>query len=461
MNYRPKTQMNYIQKEVLEKLKKQNKAIIANECGTGKSKSAIDGMLYHLNDTDKKVLVLAPTFEIATNWKSEVEKHCYDGWAFIGSEFNSANKLCASSRNNRSAQLKWLDNALRYSTSDINRFIIMQADTLKIKSVHNILNDLIDEEYIGGIICDEAHKLVNVETQRTEAYLKLGKPRYEYMLTATPVRNYFNDMFMYCSRLGISVPHYAATYNDFKQTFTEKGKTGRPCGNRNYRLLKECISPYLIQYGKEFLVDELPRLNEYNYHINNAEEINGKIREILDGYTETCALAIMTQAEKAAFIYKGESANQLIFSLLMSGKQVVVFSRFTEQLEYIKFGAKLNCSCSAEKIHREVEEFKKGNTRVICSTYGCLGAGIELCPATEIIILDEPWTQADIEQAVSRIHRLSNPNPVCNIHYIRLPKSVDGHIHKIVHNKGVTGTFNDNKKFFGDDELLNEERIKF
>ena len=444
---------------MLEKLKKQNKAIIANECGTGKSKSAIDGMLYHLNDTQQSILVLAPTFEIATNWKSEIRKHSDGVGIFIGA-YRKDNEVKVADTRIRETQGKQLDNIIRYEPFKY-RFILMTVHTLKIPSMTKVISGLISDGHIGGIICDEAHKLVSLNTEVTRSYLKLPHPKYEYMLTATPVRNYFDDMELYFKRLDIPVPNFLKDSKLFKQTFTIVGKTGRPCGNKNQVMLRNLVGNYLIQYGKEYIQDKLPKLREQNHHLCNSEYINAQIQESVAHYTQTCALAVMNKCEKSAFKYKAVAANKLIMNLVIHGKRVIVFSRFTEQLELINLGAKLNGNIDGAKIHREVEEFKKGNTRVICSTYGCLGAGIELCPATEIIILDEPWTQADIEQAVSRIHRLSNPNPVCNIHYIRLPKSVDGHIHKIVHNKGVTGTFNENKKFFGDDELLNEKRIKF
>ena len=60
-----------------------------------------------------------------------------------------------------------------------------------------------------------------------------------------------------------------------------------------------------------------------------------------------------------------------------------------------------------------------------------MGTGLTLSAANEVIFLDEPWTNAEKEQAIDRCHRIGTTSSV-TIHTIMSHSTYDEEVHDIV-----------------------------
>ena len=71
------------------------------------------------------------------------------------------------------------------------------------------------------------------------------------------------------------------------------------------------------------------------------------------------------------------------------------------------------------------------SVKVIAGTIGALGTGFTLSAATEVIFLDEPWTDLIKEQAIDRAHRIGTTLSV-TVRTLMSYGTYDEEVHDIV-----------------------------
>jgi SNF2 family DNA or RNA helicase len=117
---------------------------------------------------------------------------------------------------------------------------------------------------------------------------------------------------------------------------------------------------------------------------------------------------------------KIDAAMELVPMYLEAGHQVVVFSPFRQMIDLMQAeleGAGIGYSIITGAIKStsrmdEVKKFQSGQTKVFIGTTSAGGVGIDLFAADILIRLNRDWSPAVEEQAVGRLDRMGQTNPV-------------------------------------------------
>jgi SNF2 family DNA or RNA helicase len=138
---------------------------------------------------------------------------------------------------------------------------------------------------------------------------------------------------------------------------------------------------------------------------------------------------------------KLDRLEQIVEEAVYSGTKVIVYSNWIQGIApAVERLAKYNpvvITGETKDADRQsiVDRFQNDDSvKVILGTVGALGTGLTLTAATEVVFLDEPWTNAAKEQACDRAHRIGTKATV-NIHTIMAHDTYDEDVHSIVLNK--------------------------
>jgi len=127
------------------------------------------------------------------------------------------------------------------------------------------------------------------------------------------------------------------------------------------------------------------------------------------------ALVTLNTLRKIGSQFKAGAAIQEAESLLEQNEQVVLFTEFVESAQTIakNFDALL-LTGDTDKQERQqlVDKFQAGENKVFVCTIKAGGVGLTLTAASNVILVDRPWTPGDAEQGEDRCHRLGQKNAV-------------------------------------------------
>lgn len=420
--------------------------LLALDQGTGKSLCAITINEMMRTDENYKVLIVAPA-ACKWNW---LEEHI--NWGF---EFSDISII--DSANNHNGVLA--------------RIVIINYDLL------DKYKDLLINLKFSHIILDEAHKIKNKGAARSKAVLYLKNalnPKFTF-LSGTPVPNRVEDIWMY---LVLSGHHLSQSEAAFKRTFFDvvKGKLVP----KEIDFMYACLSNFMIRKTK----DEVLSLPEKSYKrisipfdtlkdeyeaayeaLENDLKARGKTVRIEDVYQRlntitakaklkgVCEIMDSIVGERTSVLKKNvEYINGAVTSLddyeLAQGK-IVLFCVNTEPLMILKQIYKDEClvingAVSPRKRLEMINLFKSSRTinYLFCNTTAA-GIGLNIVnkesekdkvPICNVIQLNLPYTNAEIEQANDRVHRIGQYEKV-TVWLPFLVDSIDEVIYKIVSDK--------------------------
>ena len=134
------------------------------------------------------------------------------------------------------------------------------------------------------------------------------------------------------------------------------------------------------------------------------------------------ALALLTVLRRLAGLYKLPAAVALITALRAAGEPLVVFSSFVAPLRQLqrRCGGLVLCGAVAQpERQRCLDVFQAGGSDLLLCTYGVAGVGLGLQRASQVLLLERPWTPGDVDQAEDRCHRIGSRRPVTS-HWLQL-----------------------------------------
>jgi len=297
-----------------------------------------------------------------------------------------------------------------------------------------------ETDYI--MIADESHYAQNLKSQRTQAMLALATSEYcqaSYLLTGTPIKNGrpANLFPLLCAvrhPLSRDRKHYEIRYcNAHATRFTRWDTTGAT----NLKELHTKTQDSMLRRTKAECLDLPAKLRTLRkvemstearslYNQTLAElraEYHARLKkgEILSGGE---ALVILTHLRHSGSIAKVESAIEIVEEILEQGHSVVLFVEFAESAKQIaeklsSYGVEMLIGETPSSDRQAmVDRFQSGNSRVFISTTKAGGVGITLTAASDVILVDRPWTPADTIQAEDRCHRIGQSNCV-NVQWLQ------------------------------------------
>lgn len=422
------------QAEAVDAMKSLEYGAIFHEQGLGKTKIAIDLLLYWLTKgIDTVIIVTKKT--LVMNWLSEFSTHT----SFVPDVLTS----------------KRGDNFFIFNSS--TRVVVTNFET--ISSEKERIKLFLQTRNVG-IIIDESTKIKNPESKLTKAFFELS-PYFKrrIIMTGTPVANRPYDIWaqIYFLDNGKSL---GGDFNSFKKECDLSNDLGFNenkvnAFERAVASIFDRIRPFSVRETKSSGIISLPNKQIHTIFVpfeGEQKRMYDTVREemelsvikgdttILDESPEAIKrlLRLVQIASNPALLddsYKQISAkerklDELIHHIISNGDNLIVWSSFTDNidkftLKYKTLGAvKITGKMNMESRNQAVNSFKIGDSPILFATPQSAKEGLTLTNANHAIFYDRGFNLDDYLQAQDRIHRLSQTKD-CHIYNLILENSID------------------------------------
>lgn len=312
-----------------------------------------------------------------------------------------------------------------------------------------------------SLVVDESHFVKNSKAQRSKAVYKISKKiEYKFLLSGTPVLNKPAELVHQLKILGI----FDKLFIDWKKFIyrycnAKKTRFGLDySGASNLIELNEILRLHcLIRRKKNEVMADLPKVTENIIEIetDNKAAYNkaaSNITEFLFEYGDIDAAVASTRAEVITMLnvlkrltIEGKLKNVELWLrnfLESNDKKLVIFGVNTAPLEYLaKIFKGLLITGSTNITERQiiVERFQNPNTeRFLFGNISSIGTGVDglqnIC--SDALVLQLPDTPAALWQAISRLDRIGQKEPV-SINYAFAEHGIDFDTYDILQEKKV------------------------
>jgi len=401
------------QKTAIEKLLGNDKFILADDMGVGKTTS---GTIAALESGAKKILIICPA-TLKFNWRRELQYYTNENIGIVEGK-------------------KWED----------GKFVIINYDILKnFHSIEGGVTKILDEQF-DLIMVDEAHYISNGKAQRTklvnDLVKKIGKV---WLLTGTPMTsrpmNYYNLLRLVESRVAKNWVGYVKRYCDGYQITKGNRKIWLTSGASNLEELRERTKQKVLRRLKEEILDLPDKIITPIFLELNSTEYKKEVGEYLDWAEENSNQSLSIQLNKLMKIRqliaheKLPSTYEFIDQCLEQDKKVIVFTNFTDPLmqiwsKYKKIAVPLYGQMKKEQRQESVDKFQNDpKTKIFVSNIVAGGVGITLTEAEVVIFNDLSFVPATMSQAEDRAFRIGQKKNVSCLYPI-----FDNTIERIIYN---------------------------
>ena len=293
------------------------------------------------------------------------------------------------------------------------------------------------------IIFDEAHRLKNRKALATQAaFVVSSKCARKWLLTGTPIRNHYTDIFTLLSLLD---PKRFSSYWNFVNTYLDTvpnlyGGTDI-IGLRDKEEFNSMLSVYMYKLTKDEVLKELPPkiYNDMSIPMNDKqakiykemedkmmvyfkqeEEAGTDMSRLITAPNTVSQIIRLRQICLSPALLGGpeDSAKldllyDLLKDLLESEEKVIIFSYFrgfinqvASMLDHIAvpYGQIVGGQSSSDR-YKVQQELTDGKIPIVIGTAQSMGEGMNLQAASTAIFCDIDWVPANNEQAEDRIHR--------------------------------------------------------
>lgn len=446
VNYSAKSSAFPYQTEAFLTVKDMDYCAIFHEQGLGKTKIAIDLLLYWLSARDMDTVMIVTKKQLVKNWMDEFVVHSY-----IKPKVLSSNKKDNFYVLNSPAKVI------------VTNFETLSTDKGRIKLFLKARN--------VGIIIDESTKLKNPKANLTQDFFELSDLfKIKAIMTGTPVANRPYDMWaqIYFLDKGESL---GTDFNEFKKYTNLSNDLS---ANKEKRMefedavsgIYKKISHFSIRETKKTCGIELPQKEyktiyikckecQYEMYRKVIKELSLEVKK--DGTTEIDdesvslkrLLRLMQITSNPRLLNddyeeisgKEEKLAMLIEDIVSKNEKCIVWSNFIENIDYFvdKFKQynprKIHGSMSIEARNKSVDIFKKDSEcKVLFATPQAAKEGLTLTIANHVIFYDRGFNLDDYLQAQDRIHRISQKKK-CYIYNLLIEDSVDIWIDRLLNAK--------------------------
>jgi SWI/SNF-related matrix-associated actin-dependent regulator of chromatin subfamily A-like protein 1 len=296
------------------------------------------------------------------------------------------------------------------------------------------------------LIADEAHYLKNPDAYRTRKFrtmaeLVLAAGGRVWLLTGTPIANEPCDLWHLLEAAGLAEKAFTS-WTEFRRIFGAKDyefevmtRRGRPVkitktkwGRPDRDAARAGFDRVGLRRTKAQVLDQLPPKLRRTVEVGIPDKARGLCDAAVagleaEGRDPVKVLAAMeketgpiAEARLALAAAKVEGAMELAKAVEEGGGVPIVFS--AHRAPVVALGAKMPgwaaISGSTPPTERAglVQRFQRGELRGLAATIGAAGVGITLTRATELIFLDLAWTPAENLQAEDRACRIGQRGSV-------------------------------------------------
>lgn len=425
-----------------------NKFLLGDEQGLGKTKQAIDLAVVRKQQFNH-VLIVCGVNSLKHNWKAEIATHSNEESIILGQRQRVRGK-------NKG---KWFDGSVPERLEDLKKednpfFLITNIETLRDRNFQNEVEKQTLSGNIGMVVIDEIHRAKNSQSTQGKAIHKL-RSYYKMALTGTALMNSPEDLYNILKWLD----EEQSTVGRFRDRYCEYGGFGgyEIIDYKNLEELRNRLDSVQLRRKKEDVLDlpEKVRTVEYvelegkqlKLYNDIKEQVISEIDEIALSPNPLAQLIRLRQVTGNPKILdpqfkenaKMERMVELVEEITGSGRKVVIFSEWEKvTAEAYSLLSAYNPAYVAgnSNVEEEKTKFKEEEScKVIIGTRGKLGTGHTLTEASYVIFLDKPWNLANTEQAEDRTHRIGTTETV-NIITLVAKDTIDERIEDVIFKKG-------------------------
>lgn len=419
---------------------------IFHEQGLGKTKIAVDLLLYWLENRGIDTILIVTKKQLVKNWVDELKFHTHLRPVVISSNKRENYYILNSSARLIIANFEAI-------TTDFKRikFFIQNRDV--------------------AIIIDESTKLKNPEAKLTKAFFEIA-PFFKIrtIMTGTPVANRPFDIWAQVyfldggESLGEDFTSFKST-SDLENNFGEESEA-REAFETSVATIFDKIRPFSVRETKRSCAIELPnktyesilvspepvQLGMYNQVVHELViEVQKEGKTYLDDssvalkrllrLTQLASNPRLLDESYAVESGKELALDELIRDIMRKQDKCIVWSNFIENVDYFtkkykKWGArKIHGRMCIEDRNRSVSKFKEDEQcKILFATPQAAKEGLTLTVANRVIFYDRGFNLDDYLQAQDRIHRISQTKP-CFVYNLIMRNSVDEWIDKLLEAK--------------------------
>ena len=442
------------QLEAIDFLLQQEKSLLLDGCGVGKSLEMIlfaetlkkRGLIDHC-------LVITGIAGLRGNWEREIIKFSTEPFINIGKYTTRNGTTRYRSMDKRAEQLK----------KHIDEFfVLLNVESLRDKKIIEAINK--SENKFGLILFDEAHKIGAPSTSQYDNLMKLDAD-FKVAATGTLVVNSALSTFPSLRW----TDNDSATLTNFKSQYLCYGGFGNKqiTGSKNLEVLREEIANCSIRRTLYDVREDIPKLTIDPEYLEMDDEQQKFYEAIKEGVKEEAdkielksgnLLALTTRLRQATACpgvlttqdiesIKVNRAFEYIEEITSQGEKVVVFSMFKEPLHQLAskldgFRFSLNTGDTPDAVvMANVARFQDDpNEQVFLGSFSKMGTGYTLNSSMYMICIDTPYTFSLFEQGYQRVHRISNTRPAF-IKVLICSGTIDERVQEIVATKKELGEY--------------------
>jgi SWI/SNF-related matrix-associated actin-dependent regulator 1 of chromatin subfamily A len=316
-------------------------------------------------------------------------------------------------------------------------FIIINFELLK-KHLDKLMARRVDH-----IIIDEAHYIKNPTSQRYENVYNIATQTGAKisLLTGTPIKNKVDDLFAY---LKLCKQFLGQSYRNFIDEYTYNHDTSygvQVVRGKNLEKLQSMLSNFMIRRTKKECLD-LPDKVIRKYYFE-LEDYRSEYKKAVKEFTESKSSDLQTSIHTINIVTtksKIKGISNLIEDLIYNGKKVVVFTSYTEPYDMLMQNFEGRCvgidgRVPTNKRQDIVNRFKTDEqVPLFVGNISAAGVAITLVESSEVIFCNLPFTNAELEQAVDRVHRIGQEQQV-NVYYTLCRNTTDEILYNIISSK--------------------------
>jgi SNF2 family DNA or RNA helicase len=434
------------QSNALEFVRDLEYAAVFHEQGLGKTKIAIDVLLWWLDSKSLDSVIIVTKLGLIENWKRELRSHTFIEPRILGQD--------------KAANFRAFNSPARVYLTHYETFVSDKKRLQLFLRTRDV-----------GIILDEAQKIKTPTTGVAEALFELRELfKRRLIVTGTPVANRPQDIWSQIffldggAALGRSFDAFKARVNlgnslswnsqkreQFEQALVETSEAIRPFAIRETKesaglaLPKKTIEskPVPLEARQQELYDAYCR-ELSSVVVRNGIPVLDDVDVILKRLTRLIQIASNPQLVDQSYVNvpgKLGPLKQIVGSSVDRGEKVIVWTGFIDNAEFLKRelsrhgSTAVHGALALEERNKALDLFKMDdNCRVLIATPGSAKEGLTLTVANNAVFYDRSLSLDDYLQAQDRIHRISQTKD-CHIVNLIAEGTVDEWVEALLNAK--------------------------
>lgn len=394
-------------------------------------------------------LIICGVDSLRQNWKAEIQRFSNYDVRVLGERITKKGKIQYNTIVERVEELK---NPIK------EFFVVINAATLRNDNIIKVLTDKKSPNQFDLIAVDECHRFERRSAVQSANLLKL-KAKYKIAATGSLLVNTPQSCYIPLSW----TENDHSTLTNFKSQYCIFGGFGghEVIGYKNLEVLKDELDSCMIRRTLQDVREDMPKKNvSYELvemsdeHFKFYDAIKAGVKEEADKIelnasnllalttrlrqATSCPSALTTQKIMSS---KVERCIELAEDILDSGEKVIIMTHFKELVSVLrellkKYNPLIGTGDQSEaETQKNIDEFRNSKNRnLLIGTAQKIGTGFSMPECHYMILLDLPFTAANLNQEMDRIFRITSDQAVF-IKILLCKDTIDERVRDIVEEK--------------------------